>query len=64
MLTLSRQVGERIMIGENIVITVVGISRNGYRVKIGVEAPREIPVYREELLDLIRGDSTPEKPQE
>jgi carbon storage regulator len=48
MLVLSRKVSERIVINENIVVTVVKIDRN--QVRIGIEAPGEIPVYREELL--------------
>jgi carbon storage regulator len=47
MLVLSRKVGERLWIGENISITVVKISGGG--VRIGVEAPDELPVVREEL---------------
>lgn len=48
MLVLARKRGERIHIGDNIVITVVEIDRG--RVRIGVEAPRDIPVFRQELL--------------
>lgn len=48
MLVLSRKRGERIHIGEDIVITVVDIDRG--KVRIGVEAPRDVPVYRQELL--------------
>jgi carbon storage regulator len=47
MLVLSRKVGERILIGENISVTVVRIA--GGAVRIGVEAPPELPVIREEL---------------
>jgi carbon storage regulator len=47
MLVLSRKVGERILIGENISVTVVRIA--GGAVRIGVEAPTELPVIREEL---------------
>lgn len=48
MLVLSRKRGERIHIGEDIVITVVDVDRG--KVRIGVEAPRDVPVYRQELL--------------
>ena len=48
MLVLSRKVNERIVIDGHIIVTVVKIDRN--QVRIGIEAPGEIPVYREELL--------------
>lgn len=47
MLVLSRKVGERILIGENISVTVVRVAGN--MVRIGVDAPTELPVVREEL---------------
>ncbi len=47
MLVLSRKLGEKIVIGDNIVITVVKIDRN--QIRIGIEAPQEVPVYREEI---------------
>jgi len=47
MLVLTRRVGERIRIGENIVLTVTAI--DGARVRIGIEAPRSLPILREEL---------------
>lgn len=47
MLVLSRKLGEKIRIGENIAITVVQIDHG--RVRIGIEAPRDLPVDREEV---------------
>ena len=47
MLVLSRKAGERIWIGDDISVTVVRISGGG--VRIGIEAPKELPVVREEL---------------
>jgi carbon storage regulator len=47
MLVLSRKLGERIVIGDNIVVTVVKIDRN--QIRIGIEAPTDVPVYREEI---------------
>jgi len=49
MLVLSRKVGEAIQIGDNITITIVRVSPQG--VRIGIEAPRESRVSRQELLD-------------
>jgi carbon storage regulator len=48
MLVLSRKVGERIVIGGDIVVTVVRIQ--GQQVRIGIEAPSEVSVMREELV--------------
>jgi carbon storage regulator len=48
MLVLSRKLGEKIVIGDNIVVTVVKIDRN--QIRIGIEAPPDVPVYREEIL--------------
>ena len=47
MLVLSRKLGEKIVIGENIRITVVKIDRN--QIRIGIEAPGDISVFREEI---------------
>jgi carbon storage regulator len=47
MLILSRKFGEQIVVGDNILITVVAICGN--RVKLGITAPRGVPVQREEL---------------
>lgn len=49
MLVLSRKVGERVRIGDGITVTIVRISGGG--VRIGIEAPPELPVVREELLE-------------
>ena len=48
MLVLSRKLGEKIFIGENICITVVDIDRG--KIRLGIECPRAIPIYRSELL--------------
>ncbi len=47
MLVLSRKLGEKIVIGDNIVVTVVKIDRN--QIRLGIEAPHEVSVYREEI---------------
>lgn len=51
MLVLSRKPMERIQIGNNVFITVVGIQGN--RVRIGIDAPKDLPVLRSELLAAI-----------
>jgi carbon storage regulator len=48
MLVLSRKLGEKICIGENICITIVDIDRG--KVRLGIDAPRDIPISRSELL--------------
>lgn len=47
MLVLSRKLGEKIVIGDNITVTIVKIDRN--QIRIGIEAPQDVPVYREEI---------------
>ena len=59
MLVLSRKVGERIWIGEEISITVVRVAGGG--VRLGIEAPEELPVVREELRGRLE---SPEKASE
>ena len=55
MLVLSRQRDESIIIGDNIVITIVDI--RGDKVRLGIEAPKEIPVHREEVYEAIKKES-------
>ena len=55
MLVLSRKVGERILIGDNIAVTVVRVGQG--MVRIGVEAPEELSIIREEIKDRVKGDS-------
>ena len=50
MLVLTRKIGEKIFIGENICITLVDIDRG--KVRLGIEAPREVAIYRQELMPL------------
>jgi len=58
MLILTRKVGEIIMIGDDIVVKVLGV-RSG-QVKIGIEAPRELPVHRHEIFERIKSESDAE----
>lgn len=62
MLVLSRKVGERILIGENISVTVVRIAGGG--VRLGVEAPPNMAVIRQELKDRLDAeqDAVPHLP--
>ena len=59
MLVLTRKVDEKIVISGNIVITVVGI--RGDRVRIGIEAPPEVGIYRQELSPLSPENQLPKK---
>jgi carbon storage regulator len=52
MLVLSRQRDESIIIGDNIVITIVDI--RGDKVRLGIEAPKEVSVHRQEVYDAIQ----------
>ena len=55
MLALTRKVGERIVIGDNIVVTVVGIK--GDNIRMTIEAPKEIKIYRGEIFDAIAAEN-------
>jgi carbon storage regulator len=52
MLVLSRKKDERIVIGGNIVITVIDV--RGDKVRLGIEAPHDVPVHRQEVYDAIK----------
>ncbi|MCH2117264.1 MAG: carbon storage regulator CsrA [Pirellulales bacterium] len=55
MLVLSRQRDESIIIGDNVVVTVVDV--RGDKVRLGIEAPREIPVHRREVYEAIQREN-------
>ncbi len=55
MLVVSRKAGERILIGEAVEVTVLAV--RGEQVSLGVSAPREVPVHRQELLERIRREN-------
>ncbi len=52
MLILTRRVGESVMIGDNVTITVLGVK--GSQVRIGVNAPKDVAVHREEIYERIQ----------
>ncbi len=52
MLVLTRRVGETLMIGSDVTVTVLGVK--GRVVRIGIHAPKNIPVHREEIFERIK----------
>ena len=52
MLILTRRVGETVMIGSDVTVTVLGVKGN--QVRVGVNAPRDVAVHREEIFERIK----------
>ena len=59
MLILMRRRGESVMIGNDVTVTVLGMDRD--RVKIGIKAPKDVPVHREEVAERIKQGLLPKK---
>ena len=55
MLIVTRHPGEKVILGEDIVVEVMEVAGN--TVRIGIQAPRSIPVYREEIWDAVRAEN-------
>jgi carbon storage regulator len=55
MLIITRRPGEKVMVGDDIVVHVMEIT--GATVRIGIEAPRSVPVYREEIYSAVRDEN-------
>lgn len=55
MLILTRRVGETLMVGDDVTVTVLGVKGN--QVRIGVNAPKDVAVHREEIYDRIRKEN-------
>ena len=54
MLILTRRVGESLIIGDDVFVNILGVKGN--QVRIGVDAPKEVPVHREEIYDRIQAE--------
>lgn len=56
MLILTRRIGESVRIGDDVSVTIMGI--NGAQVRVGIAAPRDVAVHREEVYERLKQDPT------
>ncbi|GAC1454635.1 MAG: carbon storage regulator CsrA [Steroidobacteraceae bacterium] len=61
MLILTRRVGETVMIGDDVTITVLGVKGN--QVRVGINAPKSVAVHREEIYERIKREQQPDHEQ-
>ena len=61
MLILTRRVGETLMIGDQVTVTVLGVKGN--QVRLGVNAPKDVAVHREEIYERIKREQTGDAPK-
>ena len=55
MLIITRRPGEKVMLGDDVVIEVIEVS--GSSVRIGIDAPKSVPVYREEIWEAVKAEN-------
>jgi carbon storage regulator len=61
LLILTRRVGESLVIGDDVTVTLVGV--NGSQVRIGIAAPRDLPVHRSEIYEKILDERNGKPPR-
>jgi carbon storage regulator len=59
MLILTRRVGETVMIGDHVTVAIIGVKGN--QIRIGVNAPKDVAVHREEIYERIRHEKDSER---
>ena len=57
MLILTRRIGESVIINANVSVTVLGVKGN--QVRIGIDAPKDVPVHREEIFERLQKEASP-----